>query len=264
MNANNPNGWGGAIHSMGKNTIVIDNCTFKDNFAEDGGAIHAWGNLYIKNSLFIDNEAGVYAGAVFKDGDGDFIVENTKFINNSAYTYAGAVYSMGYNEIVQRFVNVTFEGNDATCGGAFFTTGKNVTVIDCNFTNNKALNKGSAYEPLGGAAYVYHGAVSFINVNFVDNIAEGNGGALELDNAASTGYGPSGEVYDIRWVTFDNCLIENNTALRYGGAMFTEEFRCYVNVTNTVIKNNSALDYALLVNLYSFYTFDNVTIENNN
>ena len=56
MNANNPNGWGGAIHSMGKNTIVIDNCTFKDNFAEDGGAIHAWGNLYIKNSLFIDNE----------------------------------------------------------------------------------------------------------------------------------------------------------------------------------------------------------------
>ena len=46
MNANNPNGWGGAIHSMGKNTIVIDNCTFKDNFAEDGGAIHAWGNLY--------------------------------------------------------------------------------------------------------------------------------------------------------------------------------------------------------------------------
>ena len=53
-------------------------------------------------------------------------------------------------------------------------------------------------------------------------------------------------------------LDENNTALRYGGAMFTEEFRCYVNVTNTVIKNNSALDYALLVNLYSFYTFDNV------
>ena len=263
MNANNPIGWGGAIHSMGKNTIVVDNCTFRNNYAEDGAAIHAWGNLYIKDSLFIDNEARVYAGAVFKDGDGNFTVENCRFINNTAYTYAGAVYSMGYSEIIQTFTNVTFEGNDATCGGALFTAGKNVTFTNCNFTDNRAVDKDSGYEPLGGAVYVHNGATKFVNVNFVDNYAEGNGGALELDNSASSVVDASGRHITIHWAILENCLIENNTALGYGGAIFTEEFRTYVNITDCLIKGNTAKDCALFVNLYSFYTLDNVTVENN-
>ena len=263
MNANNPDGWGGAIYSMGKNRIVVDNCTFRDNFAYDGAGIHAWGDLYIKDSLFIDNVAGVYGGAVFKDGDGNLVVENTKFINNSAYTYAGAVYTMGYNEINQLFKNVTFEGNDATCGGAFFTMGKNVTLIDCNFTNNKAVDKESGYDPLGGAVYVHNGATNFTNVRFVNNTAEGNGGALELNNGATSTVDSSGRHIDVHWAILDNCLIENNTATGFGGAIYTDEIRTSVNITNTIIKNNKASNAALYVNIFGFYTLDNVTVENN-
>lgn len=250
---------------MGKNTISITNCTFIDNYAEDGAAIHSWGNLYVTDCNFINNEARVYGGAIFKDGDGDFIIENSRFINNTAYTYAGAVYTMGYSEVIQIFRNITFDGNDATCGGAVFTQGKNITFIDCNFTNNKALDKDSGYNPLGGALYAHYGASRFVNVNFINNYAEGNGGALELDNSVLSTLDSEGRHLSIYWATFDNCTIENNTASGYGtifsGGSFT--VKNYVNLTNTVIKNNKAGDAALFVNLYGFYTLNNVTAENN-
>lgn len=261
--ANNPNGWGGAIHSMGKSTMVVDNCTFIDNYAEDGAAIHAWGNLYITNTDFINNEARVYGGAVFKDGDGNLLVENVRFINNIAFTYAGAFYSMGYSEINQTFRNVTFDGNTATCGGALFTAGKNVTFIDCTFTNNQALDKNSGYEPLGGAVYVHNGATRFVNVNFSNNFAEGTGGALQLDNAVTSIVNSTGRHITIHWAIIENCTIENNVALGDGGAFYTSAIRTHVNVTNSVIRNNTAANGALFVNLLGFYTLNNVTVENN-
>ena len=263
MNAYHPDGWGGAIHSMGKNKIVVDNCTFMNNYAYDGGAIHAWGDLYVKDSLFIDNGARAYAGALFKDGDGNFVIENCKFINNTAETYAGAVYTMGYSDTYQIFTNITFDGNEATCAGALFTMGKNVTFTDCNFTNNRAIDKNSGYDPLGGAVYVHNGATKFINVRFVNNTAEGNGGALELDNGASSVVNSSGRHVDIYWAILENCLIENNTATGLGGAIYSNEIKTHVNITDSVIRNNEAYNAALFVNIYGFYVLDNVLMENN-
>ena len=40
-------------------------------FPEDDASIHGW-ELYIKDSLFINNEGRAYEGAIFKDVDGDF------------------------------------------------------------------------------------------------------------------------------------------------------------------------------------------------
>lgn len=263
MNANNPNGWGGAIHSMGKNTIIVENCTFMNNYAYDGAGIHSWGNLYVKNCLFIDNEAVAYGAGLVKDGDGNLIVENTRFINNSAFTYAGAVYTMGYSDTYQIFRNVTFDGNDATCAGALFTMGKNVTFIDCNFTNNHAVNKESGYEPLGGAVYVHNGATTFLNVNFINNTAEGNGGALELDNGVLSVVNSTGRHVEIYWAILENCLIENNTATGFGGAIYTETIKTYVNITDSIIRNNTARNAAVYVNMFGFYSLDNVLVENN-
>ncbi len=262
--SNNPNGWGGAIDSMGKNTILVENCTFKDNIAEKGAAIYGYGNLIVKDSLFINNTATVYGGAIVKDGDGDFIVENVKFISNSAFTYSGAVDCRGYSDVIQIFKNITFEGNNATCAGALYTSGKNVTFIDCIFNNNKAVDKDSGYSPLGGAVYVHYGSTKFINSKFTNNFAEGTGGALQLENTVSSVVDSSGRHITIYWGILENCLIENNTALGDGGAIYTgETFRTYINITDSVIKNNKAANGALLVNLYGFYTLNNVTVENN-
>ncbi|MBQ2653691.1 MAG: hypothetical protein IJF83_09045 [Methanobrevibacter sp.] len=262
--SNNPNGWGGAIDSMGKNTIVVENCTFIDNIAEKGAAIFGYGNLFVKDSVFINNSATVFGGAIVKDGDGDFLIENCKFINNSAFTYAGAVDTRGYSDIKSVFKNITFEGNTATCGGAVFTNGYNVTFIDCVFNNNKAIDKGSNYDPLGGALYAHYGATVFKNVNFTNNFAEGSGGALQLENSVSSVVDSQGRHITIYWGILENCLIENNTALGYGGAIYTGiSLRTYINITNSIIRNNTAKNAAVFANLYGFYTLNNVTAENN-
>jgi predicted outer membrane repeat protein len=260
----NPNGWGGAVYSMGKNTIVVENCTFKDNVAEKGAGVYIYGNLYVKDCLFINNTAMVYGGAIVKDGDGNFFIENTKFINNSAFTYSGAVDCRGYSEVIQVFKNITFEGNTATCAGALYTSGKNVTFIDCVFNDNKAIDKGSGYSPLGGAVYVHNGVTTFRNSNFTNNYAEGTGGALQLENSVSSVVDSTGRHITIHWGILENCLIENNVALGDGGAIYTgETFRTHINITNSVIRNNIAANGALFVNLYGFYTLNNVTVENN-
>ena len=262
--ADNPNGWGGAIYSMGKNIITVENCTFKDNFAEKGAALFIYGKLYVKDCLFINNTAAVYGGAIVKDGDGDFFIENSKFINNSAFTYSGAVDCRGYSEVIQIFKNITFEGNTATCAGALYTSGKNVTFIDCVFNNNKAIDKESGYSPLGGAVYVHNGVTTFKNSNFTNNYAEGTGGALQLENSVSSVVDSTGRHITIHWGILENCLIENNLALGDGGAVYTgETFRTHINITNSVIRNNTAANGALFVNLYGFYTLNNVTVENN-
>ena len=261
---NNPNGWAGAIDSMGKNTITVENCIFKDNIAEKGAALYIYGNLYVKDCLFVNNTATVYGGAIVKDGDGDFIIENCKFINNSAFTYSGAVDCRGYSEVIQVFKNITFEGNNATCAGALYTSGKNVTFIDCVFNNNKAIDKESGYSPLGGAVYVHNGVTTFINTNFTNNFAEGTGGALQLENSRLSSVDSTGRHITIYWGILENCLIENNTALGEGGAIYTgETIGTHINITNTVIRNNTASNGALFINLFGFYTLVNVTAENN-
>ena len=257
--ANNPNGWGGAVHSMGKNIITVENCTFRDNVAEKGAALFIYGDLFVKDCLFV-----IYGGAIVKDGDGNFFIENSKFINNSAFTYSGAVDCRGYSEVIQVFKNITFEGNTATCAGALYTSGKNVTFIDCLFNNNKAIDKDSGYSPLGGAVYVHNGQTTFLNSNFTNNYAEGTGGALQLENSVSSVVDSTGRHITIHWGVLENCLIENNVALADGGAIYTgETFRTYINITNSVIRNNTAANGALFVNLYGFYTIVNVTAENN-
>lgn len=263
--SNNPHGWGGAIDSMGKNIIVVENCTFKDNIAEKGAGIYAYGNLYVKDSIFINNTATVFGGAITKDGDGNFLMENVKFINNSAYTYAGAVDTRGYSNVIQIFKNITFEGNTATCAGAVYTSGYNVTFINCNFISNKAIDKNSSYSPVGGAVYVYNGGTRFINSRFSNNYVEGYGGALKLENGVSSVYDSTGRHVDIHWAILNNCTIENNIALHDGGAIATNSFasRTHVNITNSIIRNNTAKNGAAIVNLYSFYTLNNVVLENN-
>lgn len=262
--ANNPNGWGGAVHSMGKNIITVENCTFMNNVAEKGAALFIYGDLFVKDCLFVNNTATVYGGAIVKDGDGNFFIENSKFINNSAFTYSGAVDCRGYSEVIQVFKNITFEGNTATCAGALYTSGKNVTFIDCLFNSNKAIDKDSGYSPLGGAVYVHNGQTTFLNTNFTNNYAEGTGGALQLENSVSSVVDSTGRHITIHWGVLENCLIENNVALGDGGAIYTgETFRTHINITNSLIKNNTAANGALFVNLYGFYTIINVTAENN-
>ena len=111
--------FGGAIRS--KNSVKVDNCTFKDNFAVDyGGAIYAdtikWVNSY---SYFIGNAVG--------DNSGGAIYTN-KFTNDVKYGI---------------FINNNVRSNDE--GGAIYINKENrITFSQCVFVNNHCGNKGGA------------------------------------------------------------------------------------------------------------------------
>ena len=115
------NNFGGAIYTPLNNyyaTLVnLTNCTFKDNYAEYGGAIYLEsGNLYLNDCKFINNTAHNYGGAIFVDNTTSLIIITTSFTNNKANLTAGAVYSLlnklnRGNSIKDMSLGNTFENN---------------------------------------------------------------------------------------------------------------------------------------------------------
>lgn len=94
--------------------------------------------------------------------------------------------------------NIVFtNGYSASNGGAIFSDGNNLRIINCTFISNAA--------EFGGAVYSYPDNLDvFQNSNFVANKAD-CGGAVYL-------------MYGIRHYVF-NCTFESNQATDYGGAI---------------------------------------------
>ncbi|WP_298502357.1 hypothetical protein [uncultured Methanobrevibacter sp.] len=105
---------GGAV--LIKNSGNVTDCSFEDNFAGFGGAVADEFNVNVNNCDFTANRASVEGGALYM-GSGNIV--NSNFANNNAS-------------------DEDSEGD----GGAVYVD-RNVTVVNCNFTGNKAY-KGSA------------------------------------------------------------------------------------------------------------------------
>jgi predicted outer membrane repeat protein len=95
---------GGALIAGGE--TVVDQCVFRSNSAEDGGAIS--GSAVILNSLFIDNTAGYWGGAIVTSGDTTII--NCRFLENRAGIEGGAITNRGFLVAL----NCLFGGNIAS------------------------------------------------------------------------------------------------------------------------------------------------------
>ena len=173
---------GGAIWNMGNNTI-IDNCTFTDNKARQGGAIFnlfkfpenfinqffrtlsGGYDLIIKDSTFNNNTAnrshdswdwiyGGYGGAIFNSAP-NMKIESSDFNNNSVDDfvegdtgYGGAIYNNGTEMDV---ISSTFTNNFAhKAGGAIYNDADNAVVESSTFTNNAVAIYGGAIFNQGG------------------------------------------------------------------------------------------------------------------
>ena len=93
--AGNVAGWaigegeGGGIHIGGTSDVAIINCTFHDNSAREGGALHleyGVADAQIVNSLFHDNDADDHGGAIDAASRDPAVIDviNCTFVNNSA------------------------------------------------------------------------------------------------------------------------------------------------------------------------------------
>jgi predicted outer membrane repeat protein len=145
INGNSSVNPGGAI--LAHSTIIIENCTFSNNYAQSGAAIMmnpgATGSQ-IRDCNFTNNN-GIYEHPSWGWGEGaaldthadNTVIENCLFENNYAKNNGGALSSAlgSNNEIINcTFINNTADNN----AGAILIRDSTVKVENCTFINNSA------------------------------------------------------------------------------------------------------------------------------
>jgi predicted outer membrane repeat protein len=159
-------GDGGAIWA---NAVIARDSIFEDNYAsEDGGAIDAT-DLTLIRTTFARNVAGVNGGAFTATGEVD--IRKSDFINNEAGNQGGAGFT--YSTSVVLIDHARFRGNQATAshGGALRLYQSDSVIRYSSFTGNQAGEAGGAFDAFGGT-------LSVISSRFYSNRALTNGGAF--------------------------------------------------------------------------------------
>ena len=214
---------GAAIYNWKNGKLDISKSNFTNNIKnyKNGnllvGAVATIGDATISDSYFVNN-SGRWGGALSVMGGEsssatNFIdIDGTKFVNNSAL-YGGAMFVWGSNYSIS---NSVFDNNSAfgkgnmtpnnNNGGALVVTQGNIpisgTIINSNFTNNKAQ--------YGGAAWINEGTVNISNSNFINNTATVEAGSIGFEPAYTK---ITATVYGTNFI--------NNTAGVDGGAIYS-------------------------------------------
>ena len=174
---------GGAIAVYGH--LYIANSEFTDNDADDdGGAIYArYGDVTVVDSIFTGNTARFSdGGAILVRNEDDevpvttFSIEDSLFDDNTAEDYGGAVFS-GHSVNLD-IDSSTFTDNTANVedGGAVYAK-DDATVGFSVFLRNRASD-----DDAGAMYFQENGAIN--DSRFVDNFANDEGGAVFVENRA--------------------------------------------------------------------------------
>ena len=240
-------GSGGALYFVYASAVChIVNSEFNSNTAYDGGgAVCANHELFVDNSTFFNNHAGVTGGAI-KAGYlhinayqpnteplNTFFRKNTVSDSRGSSNNGGAVYADFYVHAV----NAVFSENQAKVdGGAIYAKGV-VNVDHCLFESNVA--DGSVYESYGGAIHTTTD-VDVNNCTFENNSAGDYGGAISAANAYVNNEQDAGQPYN-------SFFINNKAGDNDGGAIYVsnEKWSVYdslFRVKNAVFKDNQAYE----------------------
>jgi hypothetical protein len=145
---------GGIILAGTGTTLSLENLTFQEGLAAEGGAIYADGtDLEIDHCLFVDNDGadeftlhGSKGGAIYINSAGTVDILNSTFADNVAMagvdapkgSVGGAIADMN-NSATLKITNSTFDGNEAGAGGAYAAMTKplvKATIFDANLPQN--------------------------------------------------------------------------------------------------------------------------------
>ena len=230
---------GAAIYNWKNGKLDISKSNFTNNIKnyKNGdrlvGAVATIDDATISDSYFVNN-SGRWGGALSVMG-GEFSIatnfidiDGTKFVNNSAL-YGGAMFVWGSNYSIS---NSVFDNNSAfgkgnmtpnnNNGGALVVTQGNIpisgTIINSNFTNNKAQ--------YGGAAWINEGTIDISNSNFINNTATVEAGAIGFEPAYTK---ITATVYATNFI--------NNTAGVDGGAIYSN---ADLRISDSDFDNNKA------------------------
>ncbi len=296
---NSANNYGGAI----KNGNSIENCIFINNVAKthDGGAIYQERSVKIDNCNFKNCFANDFGGAICVVGSSNYKVLNCNFTNcyakyggaisydlcnninisNSYFDTCHSINSGGAVRIVRTSNNYVgdsiFKGNYAKVGGAIVIGGstdsysKNSIINNCKFINNSCTS-----EPGGAVAHreannlkiydsyfegnsaVKSGAVDqwyreglIFNSTFKNNKASSDSGAVSgviLDSCILIGNTAEGNGGAASNSVASNCTFENNYAKGNGGSVYVTEDS--ISLVNCKFLNSSSDKKGAAIYLY--------------
>ena len=193
----------------------VENSVFSNNYAEDyGGAIYSYGTIEILYSNFTTNTADDNSGgAIHAEGAANII--GSYFADNVAHSEGGAIRAVNDMTIENSIFdnNSLLESSSQCCGAAIKST-KDFTVKNCSFLNHHAYD-------YGGAIYT-EGNVRVLYSEFINNVVDDNDG---------------GAIYSENDVTVIGSKFINNKALVSGGAISSGK---EVNVKDSTFENNYA------------------------
>ncbi|MDO4805775.1 MAG: MBG domain-containing protein [Coriobacteriales bacterium] len=220
---------GGAIRSRTRTTL-IENSTFKDCWANLGGAIYndsgAEKSLTINGCTF-DNcdatgaEGVVYTTAITLTID-DYQTRHSVFKDCSAPQYGGIYQNKDSATSTATITNASFEDciSTSSVAGALYTKAKTLTIKGLD--GNKVTFTGCTASGNGGAVYHVGTTETLSNCSFEGCESGGSGGGAYL-NAAMT----------ISDASFTKCKAVNN-----GGGLYTKPTGTANTMTNCEYSGN--------------------------
>ena len=187
---------------------------------------------------------------------------DTVFIQNTARGYGGAVYLNANDNLI--IYNSTFKYGNANYASAIYCNGTDKNIYSCNFINNTARYWG-VIDWVGNYGMIY--GSNFTNNTAASNAAitiHGNNGNVSHcsfdSNKALTGAAGSIMVDGIN-TTIDNCSFVNNWACLNGGSIVSQKDNTYIydSTFKSNVASNGGAIYFEETNLIVY----NTTFESN-
>ncbi len=237
INGNKTDKSGGAIYS--NESLILNNVTFNNNYAESGGALYIHGETTINNALFSENKAE-NGGAILIQGEttinnatfnnnqadngGVILIQDETTINNSTFNNNKAKNGGTLNTRDEtKIKNSKFNNNQADSGGAIININYTTEIVNCDFNNNTAKWGGSIYSANKtnisnstfsnsiskyAAAIYAEGNITIANSTFENLYANETAGAIGLK--------------ELNNMEINNCTFINTSAVKNGGAIFMD------------------------------------------
>jgi len=148
-NNNKAGGNGGAMYSENLGDFRIENSTFENNTARDGGSLFLKGSINAFYCDFSNNSVSEDGGAIYFLGpytEGYF--ESCNFMANKAKRYGGAVFSNNIQMKVSLKSNYISLNQAQNIGCGIYTQNSNVEISSSNVTKNQPNINGGKVDTL--------------------------------------------------------------------------------------------------------------------
>lgn len=221
--AGDPLLYGSGLYAVGGSPTILS-CVFRENYAAfgPGGGMYLWdsspvieGCSFISNYVHVGSGGGIFMGGSSAPSISDCLFQLNTCVFSSSNSSGGGVYHDSDQPIV--IERCDFDGNvvrpfysvgtDSGYGGGLSSYSAPITVVDCEFRNNRA--------PIGGGMIAWSPA-TVVNCVFVNNTAQVRV-ADPYPEIGGFGGGFASYAFADQHMAVTNCVFFNNHAKEHAG-----------------------------------------------